>query len=102
MTSVAIDIEALKSSAEKACKLMKVLSNPDRLLLLCQISEGEKCVTELEETLNIHQPTLSQQLTILREEGLVSTRREGKYIYYSIANTTTLEVMQVLYQNYCR
>lgn len=102
MTNVTINIEALKASAEKACKLMKVLSNPDRLLLLCQISEGEKCVTELEETLNIHQPTLSQQLTILREEGLVSTRREGKFIYYSIASPTTLEVMQVLYENYCR
>ena len=71
-------------------------------MLLCQISLGEKCVGELEETLEIRQPTLSQQLTILREEGLVSTRREGKYIYYSIANQATLQVMEVLYKNYCK
>ena len=96
-----INIEELKASSENACKLMKVMANQDRLLLLCQISLGEKCVGDLEESLGIKQPTLSQQLTILRDEGLVSTRREGKYIYYSIANDAALEVMEVLYKNYC-
>ena len=96
-----INIEELKASSENACKLMKVMANQDRLLLLCQISLGEKCVGDLEESLGIKQPTLSQQLTILRDEGLVSTRREGKYIYYSIANEAALEVMEVLYKNYC-
>lgn len=102
ITDATIDIEALKASSENACKLMKVMANQDGLMLLCQISLGEKCVGELEETLEIRQPTLSQQLTILREEGLVSTRREGKYIYYSIANEATLQVMEVLYKNYCK
>ena len=96
-----INLEELKASSENACKLMKVMANQDRLLLLCQISLGEKCVGDLEESLGIKQPTLSQQLTILRDEGLVSTRREGKYIYYSIANDAALEVMEVLYKNYC-
>jgi len=91
----------MQSSADDACRLMKVLANRDRMMLLCQISQGEMCVGELEEVLDIHQPTLSQQLTVLRNEELVKTRREGKQIYYSLSNSAALEVMNVLYQNYC-
>ena len=80
-----INLKKMQASADEACRLMKVLSNRDRMLLLCEISQGEKCVGELEEALDIHQPTLSQQLTVLRNEELVETRREGKQIYYSQA-----------------
>ena len=79
---------------------MHVLSNPDRLLLLCQLSQGEQCVSELEVLLGIVQPTLSQQLTVLRDEALVNTRREGKNIYYQIASPQALAVLQVLYKQY--
>ena len=96
-----INLEKMQSSADDACRLMKVLANRDRMMLLCQISQGEMCVGELEEVLDIHQPTLSQQLTVLRNEELVQTRREGKQIYYSLSNSVALEVMNVLYQNYC-
>jgi ArsR family transcriptional regulator len=96
-----INLKKMQSSADDACRLMKVLSNRDRMMLLCQISQGEICVGELEEVLDIHQPTLSQQLTVLRNEDLVETRREGKQIYYSLANSPALDVMNVLYQNYC-
>lgn len=96
-----LNLEMMHSSADDACRLMKVLSNRDRMILLCQISQGEICVGELEEVLEIHQPTLSQQLTVLRNEELVQTRREGKQIYYSLSNCVVLEVMKVLYQNYC-
>jgi DNA-binding transcriptional ArsR family regulator len=96
-----INLKKMQSSADDACRLMKVLANRDRMMLLCQISQGEMCVGELEECLDIHQPTLSQQLTVLRGEELVQTRREGKQIYYSLSNRTVLEVMNVLYQNYC-
>jgi ArsR family transcriptional regulator len=96
-----INLKKMQSSADDACRLMKVLSNRDRMMLLCQISQGEKCVSELEECLDIHQPTLSQQLTVLRNEELVQTRREGKQIYYSLSNEVALEVMEVLYRNYC-
>ncbi|QWD64697.1 metalloregulator ArsR/SmtB family transcription factor [Polynucleobacter sp. MWH-UH2A] len=96
-----INLKKMQSSADDACRLMKVLSNRDRMMLLCQISQGEKCVSELEECLDIHQPTLSQQLTVLRNEELVQTRREGKQIYYSLSNEVALEVMDVLYRNYC-
>jgi len=91
----------MKASAGNACRLMKVLSNPDRLLLLCQLSQGEKRVGELEEILGIVQPTLSQQLTVLRDEELVSTRRDGKNIYYQIASPQVLAVMNVLFEQFC-
>ena len=102
MDTAALDLDHMKASADKACRLMKVLSNPDRLMLLCQLSQGEKRVGELETMLGIVQPTLSQQLSVLRDETLVSTRRDGKSIYYRIASPEALAVMQVLYEQFCR
>ena len=96
-----LDLPAMRSAAARACGMLKVLGNPDRLLLLCQLSQGEFCVSELEATLGIGQPTLSQQLGVLREEQLVSTRREGKQVYYSIASQEALALMEVLYEQYC-
>ena len=97
-----IDIEQLRRSASEACGLLKVLANQDRLLLLCQLTQGEYCVSDLEEMTGIRQPTLSQQLTVLREEEMVNTRREGKQIYYSIASKEAMAVMQMLYELYCK
>ena len=96
-----LDMRAMRLAATKAGGLLKALANPDRLLLLCQLSGGEHCVSELEDLLGIQQPTLSQQLGVLREERLVNTRREGKQIYYSIASKEAWAVMQVLYQQFC-
>lgn len=101
LTEVPIELEILRRSADSACRLMKALSNPDRLLLLCQLTQGEKRVGELEELVGISQPTLSQQLGVLREEGLVNTRREGKNIYYQIASPQALAVMNVLFEQFC-
>ena len=102
MDTSTLDLDKMKTSAGKACQMMKVLSNPDRLMLLCQLSQGEKRVGELEEILGIVQPTLSQQLTVLRDEELVTTRREGKSIYYQIASPQALAVMNVLFEQFCR
>jgi DNA-binding transcriptional ArsR family regulator len=96
-----IDLADMHKAADQACRLMKVLANSDRLMLLCELAQGEKCVSELEEILGIQQPTLSQQLTVLRNEELVTTRREGKNIYYQISSPEALAVMQVLYKTYC-
>ena len=98
---VSIDLPKLRGAADAACRLMKAFSNPDRLLLLCQLSQGERRVGELQELVGISQPTLSQQLGVLREEGLVTTRREGKQIHYRIASPQALAVLQVLYQQFC-
>lgn len=97
-----IDLDNMREAAQTACALMKVLSNPDRLLLLCELAAGERNVGELEEGLGILQPTLSQQLSVLRNEDLVSTRREGKNIYYSMASPHALAVMEVLYTQFCK
>jgi len=102
MDTTTLDLEKMKASAGKACQMMKVLSNPDRLMLLCQLSQGEKRVGELEDILGIVQPTLSQQLTVLRDEELVTTRRDGKNIYYQIASPQALAVMNVLFDQFCK
>lgn len=91
----------MRAAAAHACSLLKTLGNADRLLLLCQLTQGEFCVSELESKLGIQQPTLSQQLGVLREEQLVNTRREGKQIYYSLASGEAEAVLQVLYRLYC-
>lgn len=99
--TVVLDKEAMRDAAESACALMKVLSNPDRMLLLCELAEGERNVGELQEAVGVVQPTLSQQLAVLREESLVETRREGKNIYYRIASPQALAVLEVLYAQFC-
>lgn len=99
--SEAIDIEALRAAAAQASTLLKALANPDRLLLLCQMTQGEFSVSELEQLTGIRQPTLSQQLTVLRAEQLVATRRDGKQIFYRIDSAAALAVLQVLYGQFC-
>jgi DNA-binding transcriptional ArsR family regulator len=101
MKSVSMNLEEMQTAAGRACRLMKVLANPDRLLILCQLSQGERRVGELEALLGIVQPTLSQQLTVLRDEDLVSTRREGKTIHYALTSPKALALMQVLYEQFC-
>ncbi|CAG9239776.1 Biofilm growth-associated repressor [Paraburkholderia caribensis] len=96
-----IDLATMQAGAADACVLLKVLANPDRLLLMCQLSQGELSVGEIEEQLGIRQPTLSQQLGVLRENDLVATRREGKNIFYSVASPQALAVMAVLYEQFC-
>ena len=95
------ELERLSAAAEQACGLLRVLANQDRLLLLCQLTQGEHCVSDLELATGIKQPTLSQQLTVLREEQMVNTRREGKQIFYTIASKEATAVMRVLYEQYC-
>lgn len=96
-----LDLDALRSAADQAAHLLKTLANPARLLLLCQMTQGEFCVGELEAITGIRQPTLSQQLTVLRADGMVATRRDGKQIFYRIASDEALQVLQTLYGIYC-
>ena len=91
----------LLGPAEQAAKLLKALANPDRLLLLCHLVELERSVGELGELTGIAQPSLSQQLSVLRAEGLVATRRDGKSIFYRIEEPAVHAVLQTLYKIYC-
>ncbi len=96
------DLTRLRQSAAQASRLLKALANADRLMLLCELAQGERCVGELEKRLDIGQPTLSQQLGVLRQGRLVETRREGKNIRYRLASGAALAVMRALYQQYCK
>ncbi|CDG81471.1 biofilm growth-associated repressor [Janthinobacterium agaricidamnosum NBRC 102515 = DSM 9628] len=91
----------MRGCADRASALLKAMANPDRLLLLCQLLQGEHCVSELEQAVGIGQPSLSQQLGVLREEMLVATRRDGKQIFYRVASDNVLAVLQVLYTQFC-
>lgn len=96
-----INVVKMHHSMDRATRLLRVLSNPDRLLLMCHLASKESCVSDLEVATAIVQPTLSQQLAVLREEGLVSTRREGKQIFYTLASEDALVLMQTLYSRFC-
>lgn len=96
-----LDPALLRAAAGEAVAALKALGNPERLLLLCQLSQGELSVSELEAALDIHQPTLSQQLGVLRREGMVDTRRDGKNVIYRIADERLLTLLQTLYTLYC-
>lgn len=96
-----IDFDTLLEGAEDAEALLKSLSNSNRLLILCQLIDGEKSVGELESVIEIRQPTLSQQLARLRKDDLVATRRDGKTIYYRMASTESRAVIELLYKLYC-
>ena len=95
------DMERMMKNAETASNFLKAISHEGRLMILCHLASGEKSVTELEELLSARQSAVSQQLTRLRLEGLVSPRREGKAIYYSIADPAVREIIQTLYRLYC-
>lgn len=95
-------MEALKARAPQAADLLRQLSNANRLLILCHISQDERSVGQLEQDLGIKQPGLSQQLAELRQSGLVKTRRESRSIFYSIADERALAVMAMLHEIFCK
>ncbi|HHU93493.1 MAG TPA: helix-turn-helix transcriptional regulator [Alcaligenaceae bacterium] len=101
MFVTAQQIMQLNELASEAATLLSRLANPDRLLILCLLVNGEKNVSQIGEESGIVQPTLSQQLTVLRKDGLVQTRRSGKYVYYRLENPDVLAIMQTLYQVFC-
>src|SRR5208283_4667715 len=101
-THVSVDLTHMRASARTVTALLRALANEDRMLLLCQMTGGERSVGELEAQLDIRQPTLSQQLGVLRTEGLVTTRREGRRIFYAVADPKVLALLNTLYSLYCK
>ena len=95
------DWEAMRSSAADAVCLLKSLANENRLTILCVLAEGEISVGRLNERISLSQSALSQHLAVLREQGLVQTRRESQTIFYSLAKTPALEVIRLLHDIYC-
>ncbi|MEA2990286.1 MAG: hypothetical protein QOG83_2997 [Alphaproteobacteria bacterium] len=91
----------MADKAQAASELLKALAHQGRLMILCILCEGEKSVTELEHMLALRQPTVSQQLARLRTDGLVATRREGKTVYYSLANEDARIIIGAVQQVFC-
>lgn len=94
-------IEDLRAQADNAAALMKTLSNTARLMILCQLVEGERSVAELEKNLDTKQPNVSQQLARLRMEGHVQARRDGRTIFYSLADERVASVIHNLHTTFC-
>lgn len=89
-------------NAQKASNFLKAISHEGRLMILCHLASGEKSVTELEDLLSARQAAVSQQLSRLRLEGLVIPRRDGKTIHYSLADDRSKQIMEVVYDLFCR
>ncbi len=89
------------ANAREARDFLKAIAHEQRLLILCILAEGEKSVRELEQLLEMRQPSVSQQLARLRAEGLVTTRRSGKTIFYALASDNARELISLLYRMFC-
>lgn len=101
MTTNDSELKELRHNVHEASEFLKAMGNANRLTILCLLAQGELNVGQLEEALAIRQPTLSQQLAVLREQQLVETRRDGKVIYYSLASEDIRDVIAILYRKFC-
>jgi len=96
------DINNMMQNASKAANFLKAISHEGRLMTLCYLSTGEKSVLELEELLSARQSAVSQQLSRLRAEGLVTPRRDGKTIYYKLTDERAIQILEVVYDLFCK
>jgi ArsR family transcriptional regulator len=101
-TCLRADPAEMMSRAEGASTFLKAMSHEGRLMILCYLASGERSVTELEQLLSSRQAAVSQQLARLRAEGLVSARRDGKAIYYSLSEPRVARLIAVLYEMFCK
>ena len=101
MSIDALDITQITEKSADAAHLLKLLSNQHRLLILCHLVEGELCVSDLEQRLDISQSSLSQHLARLRDKGIVDFRKESTTVYYRLADPKAKKVLETLYHLYC-
>jgi len=97
-----LDLEEIQKNSAKAADLLKTMSNQHRLLILCHLGDGELSVSQLNERVLLSQSSLSQHLAKLRQEGIVETRRESQTIYYRIATPVAMDIIGLLYENFCK
>lgn len=95
------DLQAMREHAGDAARLLKALANDRRLMILCTLAEGERAVGEINAGIDLSQSALSQHLAVLREEGLVTTRREAQTIYYALAEGPVHDIIGLLHRIYC-
>ncbi len=99
--SMALDLEKFQENARRASTLLKAMSNEHRLMVLCQLTKGEKCVGELERIIGLSQSALSQHLARLRRDEVVKTRRDAQTIFYSLSGPEARAIIEALYDFYC-
>ncbi len=97
-----LDYDAMKRNANDAVSLLKSLANESRLMIMCVLSEGEISVGDLNQRIKLSQSALSQHLAVLREQGLVQTRRESQTIYYRLEDSAAMSIIELLHDFYCR
>ena len=95
------DLSLFEESASRAAALLRLLSNEKRLMVLCQLADGELSVSEIQSRIGLSQSALSQHLALLREEGVVATRRERQTIYYRVAYHAAMRIIQTLAELFC-
>lgn len=96
-----VEVDLMRSAAGQASELLKSLSNPHRLMILCQLLEGERSVGDLAAFLDLRSSTVSQHLALLRREGLVAARREAQTIFYGIASHPARRILETLFELFC-
>jgi ArsR family transcriptional regulator, virulence genes transcriptional regulator len=96
-----VNVAIMRQSADQAAEFLKSLGNRHRLLILCQLLDAERSVTDLSQFLAIRDSTVSQHLALLRREGLVKARRDGQTIWYSLNSDPAREILAVLYRRFC-
>jgi DNA-binding transcriptional ArsR family regulator len=96
-----LDFDAMKRNASSAVSLLKGLANESRLMIVCVLSEGELSVGQLNQRIKLSQSALSQHLAVLREQGMVQTRRESQTIYYRLSDTAAIDIIKLLHDVYC-
>jgi len=97
-----MDFDAMQSNAKDAVSLLKGLANESRLMIMCVLSEGEVSVGQLNQRIRLSQSALSQHLAVLREQGLVQTRRESQTIFYRLEDTAAMTIIELLHDAYCK
>lgn len=100
--AMAAKIAELQDNARRAAGMLKAMSNPSRLVILCQLAEGERSVGELETLVGVSQSGISQHLAVLRREHVVSTRRDKQTVFYSLASAEVVALMATLHKVFCK
>jgi DNA-binding transcriptional ArsR family regulator len=96
-----LDFGQMQDNAGKACGLLKAMANEARLMVLCHLIEGERSVSELQDAVGLSQSAMSQHLAVLREQGIVETRRDGQSVYYRVAEGPAMALMEALHREFC-
>jgi DNA-binding transcriptional ArsR family regulator len=96
------NLELMQKHAQEAADLMKALSHPSRLMILCLLTQGEMCVGDLLAYSDLSQSSFSQHLMVLRQQGLVKTRKESQLVFYQLADDHSKQVIKLLHKLYCK